>query len=75
MILKNDYPGLNLWQGDVGIIWALYKTEPPAYEATFRLPSGEAVDMTVSENEIAAAVKSEDLEWVAPVLAATAATT
>jgi hypothetical protein len=52
--LTMDYPEIGLHKGDKGVIWALYATEPPYYEATFRLSDGSLLDMTVGEDEIAA---------------------
>ena len=51
-ILK-DMPELELVAGDRGVIWALYGTDPPAYEATFWPKTGDGLDITVYEEEVA----------------------
>lgn len=48
------YAALNLPPGSQGVIFALYATEPPAYEVTFRDVGGEEFDMPVTEDEITA---------------------
>ena len=50
--IRESIPGL-IDAGGRGIVWALYQTDPPAYEVTF-WPNGEAFDMTVTDAEICA---------------------
>lgn len=50
--LKNDNPVLGLVAGDIGTIWALYDTQPPAYEVTFRTQNGEEFDALMYEDEL-----------------------
>ncbi len=50
--VKANYPSLGLRAGDTGTVWALYQSEPPAYEVTFRDRDGREFDMTVYEEEI-----------------------
>ncbi len=49
-----EYPLIGLKPGDVGIIWALYTTTPPAYEVTFQTEDGRPFDITMSEDELVA---------------------
>ncbi len=61
--LKTDNPVLGLTAGDSGTIWALYDTQPPAYEVTFRPQNGEEFDALMYEDELtdpAIAVKADD---------------
>ena len=39
--IKNDNPTLDLTAGEAGKVWALYDTQPPAYEVTFRTEGGD----------------------------------
>ena len=50
--IVEDIPELDLVAGDRGVIWALYDTDPPAYEATFWPRTGDGFDMTVCEHEV-----------------------
>lgn len=50
--LRNDNPVLGLVAGDIGTIWALYDTQPPAYEVTFRPQNGEEFDALMYEDEL-----------------------
>ena len=50
--LKNDNPQLGLVAGDTGVVWALYETQPPAYEVTFRTRDGEEFDALTYEEEL-----------------------
>ena len=50
--IKSDNQTLGLTAGDVGKIWALYQTEPSAYEVTFRAQSGEEFDALMYEDEL-----------------------
>ena len=52
--LREDRPYLGLKAGDTGVVWALYATEPPAYEVTFGRSDDVAFDMTVTEDEVEA---------------------
>lgn len=52
VVLRNDRPGLDLKAGDAGVVWALYQTQPPMYEVTFRDRSGQDFDVTMTEDEI-----------------------
>ncbi len=50
--IKTDNSVLGLSAGDYGTIWALYDTQPPAYEVTFRTPDGEEFDALMYEEEL-----------------------
>ena len=50
--IKSDNPTLGLTTGDKGIIWALYETQPPAYEVTFSPANGDAFDALMYEDEL-----------------------
>lgn len=50
--IRDDHPKLGLKSGDTGRIWALYSTEPPAYEVTFRDADGRDFDMMLYESEL-----------------------
>ena len=52
VVLKEDLPDFGLRAGDPGTVWALYATEPPAYEVTFRLPDGSELGMVMSEDDL-----------------------
>lgn len=52
--LKTDNPVLGLSAGDSGTLWALYDTQPPAYEVTFRPQNGEQFDALMYEDELTA---------------------
>jgi hypothetical protein len=52
--LREDRPSLGLKAGDTGVVWALYATEPPAYEVAFGRSVDVAVDMTDTEDEVEA---------------------
>lgn len=52
--LTENRPILELQAGDTGTIWALYDTEPPAYDVTSRAPDVREFDMVVNEDEIVA---------------------
>ena len=51
--LKSDNPQLGLVAGEAGTIWALYDTQPPAYEVTFSSPKGN-FDALMYEEELEA---------------------
>lgn len=51
--IKSDNPELGLAAGEVGTVWALYDTQPPAYEVTFSPPNGSAFDALMYEEELA----------------------
>lgn len=50
--LKSDNPQLGLVAGDIGMIWALYDTQPPAYEVTFCSQEGGEFDALMYEEEL-----------------------
>ena len=50
--IKSDNATLGLTAGDVGKIWALYQTDPPAYEVTFCAQNGEEFDALMYEDEL-----------------------
>lgn len=50
--LKSDNPQLGLAAGDTGTIWALYDTQPPAYEVTFCSQEGDEFDALMYEEEL-----------------------
>jgi len=51
--IKNDTPALGLTAGEAGKVWALYDTQPPAYEVTFRTEGGDEFDALMYEDELA----------------------
>lgn len=51
--VKSDNLELGLSAGETGIVWALYDTQPPAYEVTFSPQSGSAFDALMYEDELA----------------------
>ena len=59
--LKNDNPQLGLLAGDTGIVWALYETQPPAYEVTFRTQDGEEFDALTYEEELTEPAVSREM--------------
>ncbi len=50
--IKNDDLVLGLTAGETGKIWALYDTQPPAYEVTFRSQGGDEFDALMYEEEL-----------------------
>ena len=50
--LKHNHPEDGLKAGDCGLIWGVYKFDPPLYEACFVDEFGEFVDMTFEEEEV-----------------------
>ena len=50
--LKNDSPQLGLTTGERGVVWALYDTQPPSYEVTFRAQDGSEFDALMHEEEL-----------------------
>lgn len=50
--LKTDNPILGLSAGERGTVWALYDTQPPAYEVTFHPESGDEFDALMYEEEL-----------------------
>ncbi len=50
--IKSDNPALGLTTEDTGTIWALYDTEPPAYEVTFSPANGDEFDALMYEEEL-----------------------
>ena len=59
--LKSDNPTLGLTTGDKGVIWALYETDPPAYEVTFSPASGNEFDALMYEEELMEPVMEREL--------------
>lgn len=51
--IKEDNLPLGLTAGETGVIWALYETQPPAYEVTFCTRDGEEFDALMYEEELA----------------------
>lgn len=56
--IKSDNLTLGLTAGDTGRVWALYHSEPAAYEVTFCAQSGEEFDALMYEDEL-----MEPAEW------------
>lgn len=50
--LKTDNLILRLSAGECGTVWALYDTQPPMYDVTFRTPDGEEFDALMYEEEL-----------------------
>lgn len=50
--IKNDNPTLGLTAGEAGKVWALYDTQPPAYEVTFCTEGGDEFDALMYEDEL-----------------------
>ena len=50
--LTEDHPSLGLSAGDVGVVWVMYTTTPPAYDVTFSDADGEKFDMVLEEDEL-----------------------
>jgi hypothetical protein len=50
--IRNDNPALGLTAGETGRIWALYDTQPPAYEVTFRAQGSDGFDALMYEEEL-----------------------
>ncbi len=50
--IKSDKPALGLTAGDAGKVWALYHSEPVAYEVTFCARNGEEFDALMYEDEL-----------------------
>ncbi len=48
--IKTDNPILVLSAGECGTVWALYDTQPPAYEVTFPPERGDEFDALMYEN-------------------------
>ena len=51
--VKSDNYQLGLFAGDMGVVWALYEIEPPAYEVAFSPREGEEFDALMYEQELA----------------------
>ena len=60
--LTEDHPALGLRAGDKGTVWALYDTEPAAYEVTFRDRGGLEFDVTLAQDELEAMIGRSPLE-------------
>lgn len=52
LVLKEDMPLLGLKAGEPCVVWALYATDPPAYEITIRLPNGKELGLMLDEDEL-----------------------
>ena len=50
--VKSDNNALGLTVGETGKVWALYETQPPSYEVTFRTRDGEEFDALMEEDEL-----------------------
>lgn len=50
--IKSDNLQLGLAAGETGRIWALYDTQPPAYEVTFCSQDGGEFDALMYEEEL-----------------------
>ena len=50
--LTEAHPTLGLSAGDIGVIWVLYNTTPPAYDVTFCGADGKKFDMVLEEEEL-----------------------
>ena len=50
--LKDSKPALGLAAGDTGAVWALYDTQPPAYEVLFHSAQNHEFSMVLSEEEL-----------------------
>ena len=50
--VREDHPDLGLRAGDSGIVWALYDTNPPAYEVAFRDADGVEFDFLMEQDEL-----------------------
>lgn len=66
--LKDDNPVLGLRAGDQGVVWALYDVRPRAYEVTFQTQEGEAFDVLIAEDELAASVAETPLNPITRAL-------
>jgi len=51
--IKSDNTELGLVAGETGTVWALYDTQPPAYEVTFCSREGDKFDALMYEDELA----------------------
>ena len=70
--IKNDNLALGLAAGETGKIWALYDTQPPAYEVAFRTQDGAEFDALMHEDELTLPVTEREptSQCSEPVLAA-----
>ncbi len=50
--LKNDNTSLGLAAGETGTVWAMYDSQPPAYEITFCGREGTEFDALMYEDEL-----------------------
>lgn len=57
LLITNEYTKLGLKAGDKGIVWALYDTDPPAYEVIFCDLNGKNFSLPLEEEELAKEVK------------------
>ena len=59
--LTEDHPSLGLRAGDVGVVWVMYTTSPPAYDVTFPGVNGEEFDMVLEEDELSVPSMTREL--------------
>lgn len=52
--VKSGSPTLGLAAGDTGTVWAIYDTQPPAYEVICQSSDGDEFSMVLSEDELVA---------------------
>ena len=52
--LGADYPALGMKAGEIGVVWAIYATDPASYEVTFRRSGDDEFDMTATEGDLVA---------------------
>ena len=64
--IKSDTLTLGLTAGDMGKMWALYHSEPPAYEVTFCAQSGEEFDALMYEEELMEPAAERELSAARP---------
>lgn len=50
--IRGDNPQLGLVAGETGTVWALYETQPPAYEVTFSPQDRGEFDALMYEEEL-----------------------
>lgn len=71
--IKEDRPALGLRAGDIGVVWALYEMDSPAYEVSFRNAGGDDFDLTASEDELVSALAPSSFSVASPRQPATEA--
>ena len=50
--VRENKPEYGLTSGATGKVWALYDTDPPAYEVTFSTEEGDEFDALMDEDEL-----------------------